>query len=273
MPISVRFWGTRGSIPVSGASTSSYGGNTACVEVRCGNRRLIFDAGSGIRELGDAILASREVAMLDIFFSHVHLDHLIGLPFFAPMYDPKYRVRLWAGHLLPETTLAEAVTQLMSYPLFPAGPEAFSNAEFNDFDAGESFDAGDGIVVTTVSLDHPGGATGYRIDYEGRSVTYVTDTELGTGKSKTNIVELARRTGLLIIDATYTDAELPSHRGWGHSSWQECAALADAAQVERLCLFHHDPSHDDNFMDRIARELAERRPGAMVSRDGMTIEI
>jgi phosphoribosyl 1,2-cyclic phosphodiesterase len=273
MSISVRFWGTRGSIPVSGARTAAYGGNTACVELRCGGRRLIFDAGSGIRELGDEIMAEKATGDLDIFFSHVHLDHLIGLPFFAPMYDEKYRIRLWAGNLRPETDLKSAVGKLMNFPLFPTSIDTFSNIEFRDFIVGEMLKPSDGIVIRTAPLDHPGGAIGYRVEFDGHAVAYVTDTEIAAGKSYAGIVSLVHGADLMIIDATYTHAELPLHRGWGHSSWQECAQLADAASVRQLCLFHHDPSHDDAFMEGVAQAVAARRPYSIVARDGLTIEI
>lgn len=273
MSISVRFWGARGSIPVSAKGSTRYGGNTSCVEMSCGGRRLIFDAGSGIRGLGAAILREEAECDLDIFFGHLHLDHLIGLPFFSPLYEEGYRVRLWAGHLLPAMRLEDAVRQLMTFPFFPTTVEMFEAADFRDFVAGDILNPSHGIVVRTAPLCHPGGATGYRVEFSGKSVAYVTDTELGAAKSDAQIVSLVKDVDLLIVDATYTEAELPSHRGWGHSSWQDCVRLADTAGVGQLCLFHHDPSHDDAFLDGVAVAAASMRAGTIVASDGMAIEI
>jgi phosphoribosyl 1,2-cyclic phosphodiesterase len=272
--MSVRFWGVRGSIACPGTSTARYGGNTPCVEVRCGDRILIFDAGTGIRPLGDALVLEGAGRHFDIFLSHFHIDHIVGLPFFAPLFSADYTVRLWAGHLKPKTCVEGAVRKMMSAPLFPIEIEAFrARTEFRDFKAGESLTPSGGITLRTARLNHPGGATGYRIEYGGRSVAYLTDIECGDGPFDPAVVALARNAALLILDTTYTDEELPGHVGWGHSSWQQGIRLADAAQAGRLCLFHHDPDHDDAFMDGIAAAAEAARPGTIAAREGRMIEI
>jgi phosphoribosyl 1,2-cyclic phosphodiesterase len=272
--MSVRFWGVRGSIPCPGPNTVRYGGNTPCVEIRCGDHFLIFDAGTGIRPLGDAFMAAGTVVDTDIFLSHCHLDHVIGLPFFAPLHTEGVRVRIWAGNLKPASRVEDAVRQLMSHPLFPIEIDAFkSEVEFCDFQAGNSFTPRPGIAVRTVPLNHPGGATGYRIDYAGRSVAYLTDTEFGDGPVDPALLSLAKGASLVIIDSTYTDEELPSHLGWGHASWQQCVRLANAAGAETLCLFHHDPDHDDTIMDAIAAAAGAARPATIVAREKLYIDL
>jgi phosphoribosyl 1,2-cyclic phosphodiesterase len=270
----VRFWGVRGSIPCPGPDTVRYGGNTPCVEVRCGDHVLIFDAGTGIRALGHTLVDAGLAADTDIFFSHCHLDHVIGLPFYAPLFTAGNRVHLWAGHLDSDHGVEEAVRKVMSYPLFPIEVETFrAHLEFHDFRAGQRLSPRPGILVETRPLNHPGGATGYRVEYAGRSVAYLTDVELGNGPFAEGAMALAREAGLLIVDATYTDREMPAHTGWGHSSWPQVVRFAQEAAVDRLCLFHHDPDHDDGFMDAVAAAADEARPGTLIAREGLVVEL
>ncbi len=272
--MTVRFWGVRGSIPCSESGTLRYGGNTSCVEVRCGDHLLIFDAGSGLRHLGATLVNGQAPADIDLFFSHCHIDHLIGLPFFAPVFDEQRRIQLWAGGLQPSGGLKGAVDKLMSFPLFPIGTDTAKGiCAFNDFTRGDVLKPHDGIVIRTAMLDHPGGATGYRIEYGGQAICYLTDNDLGTGAPDPAIVALAKDAALIITDTTYTNAELAAHEGWGHSSWQQAIRFADAANVKTLCLFHHDPDHDDAMMDRIAAEAASTRAGTIVAREGLVLDL
>lgn len=271
--MSVRFWGVRGSIACPGPDTVRYGGNTSCVEVQCGGRRLVFDAGSGLRMLGNAIAEDGGVADIDLFLSHCHIDHLIGLPFFTPAFAKGSRLHIWAGNVKPAGGIREAIRKLMSYPLFPIEIETLQgNVEFSDFDAGQVLTPRDGIVVRTAPLNHPGGATGYRVECGGEAVAYLTDTELSADDIDPALLALARDASLVIVDTTYTDEELPEHVGWGHSSWQQAVRLAKQANARQLCLFHHDPEHDDAEMDRIAEAAAKALPGTIVAREGMFIE-
>lgn len=272
--LSVRFWGVRGSIACPGPATLRYGGNTPCVEVRCGGHTLIFDAGTGIRPLGNALVQAANTSDFDIFLSHGHIDHVIGLPFFAPLFVEDQVVRVWAGNLQPAGGVREAVRKLMSFPFFPLQVDALhAELEFHDFRAGETLTPRPGITLRTAALNHPGGAIGYRIEYGGRSVAYVTDIELGDGPIDPGLLELTRDAAMVILDTTYTDEELPSHVGWGHSTWQQGLRLAKAANAGKLCLFHHDADHDDAFMDRVAAAAEAARPGTIVAREGLRIDI
>jgi len=272
--MSVRFWGVRGSIACPGPETARYGGQTSCVEVRCGNRILIFDGGTGVRLLGDALMQQPDATQLDIFLSHFHIDHVNGLPFFAPLYSKDHSVRIWAGNLKPALGVEEAMRKLMGFPLFPIEVDAFqAKVEFRDFRSGDTLHPHSDVTLRTARLNHPGGACGYRIEFAGRSIAYLTDTECSNGSVDPAILALAKDAALVILDTTYTDAELPSHVGWGHSSWQQGIRLATQAGAKRLCLFHHDPDHDDAFMDAVARDAEAARPGTIVARDGMVIEL
>jgi phosphoribosyl 1,2-cyclic phosphodiesterase len=272
--LTVRFWGVRGTLPTPGADTVIYGGNTSCVEVDLGRRSVIFDAGSGIRKLGDRLIGQGGSVETDILFSHCHMDHVCGVPFFAPFYDARHRIKLWAGNLLPKGSLEAAIRSIMSAPLFPIEINAFkAEVEFRDFHAGETLDLGGDIKVRTGMLNHPGGAVGYRLDYAGKSIAYITDTEHRPNELDRTVLSLVQDADLMIYDCTYTDEEFPSYVGWGHSTWQQAVRLADAGRAKKLAVFHHDPDHDDAFMQKVEAEAAIAHPGAFVAREGLVLRL
>jgi phosphoribosyl 1,2-cyclic phosphodiesterase len=268
----VRFWGVRGSIACPGPETVRYGGNTSCVEIRCDGHLLIFDGGTGLRALGNALKKPSPKIDADLFFTHTHFDHICGLPFFAPVYTPGSKIRMWAGHLLPQLDLETVLCGMMIEPLFPVPRRLISKqAECHDFRCGETLTPRPGVTLRTGRLNHPNGATGYRIGFGGKSVCYITDTEHRPGGLDQNILALVEGADIMIYDSTYTDDEYPSHVDWGHSTWQEGVRLAEAASVKKLVIFHHDPSHDDAFMDGVAREAAAARPGTVVAAEGLVL--
>jgi phosphoribosyl 1,2-cyclic phosphodiesterase len=267
--LTVRFWGVRGTVATPGPDTVRYGGNTSCVEIHCGQRLVIFDGGTGIKKLGDTLLASKRKVDADILFSHFHMDHVCGIPFFAPLYAAGHRIRLWAG-ANPEAV----VRTMMSAPLFPIGIDAFNaQVQFRDFRMGDVLELGDGITVRTGPLNHPGGATGYRLEYAGRSLAYLTDTEHQLDRLDDNVLSLARNADLMIYDCTYTDEEFATYVGWGHSTWQQAVRLATAAKAQRVAIFHHDPDHNDSFMDDVETAAAKMRAGTFVARDGLELRL
>ena len=219
--LTVRFWGVRGSIACPSPTYMGFGGNTSCVEVRVGGRTVILDAGTGIRPLGQQL--RREGALdADILFSHTHWDHVNGFPFFAPAFEPDNAFRVFAGHLAEEGGIREAIAGHMHEPMFPVPLDVMrARLSFTDFAAGETLDLGRGLQVRTAPLNHPNGATAYRIDHGGRSVCYVTDTEHVPERPDERILGLVAGADLVIYDSTYTDAEFPARVGWGHSTWQE----------------------------------------------------
>jgi phosphoribosyl 1,2-cyclic phosphodiesterase len=268
----VRFWGVRGTVPCPGPLTLRYGGNTSCIEVCCGGERLIFDAGTGLRMLG-ATLAEQSGLAGHIFLTHTHIDHINGFPFFRPAYDPDNRFKLWAGHMGGQSGSLKAVlSDMMRTPIFPV-PLRIMHAciAFNDFTAGEDLEPVPGIVLRTAPLNHPGGATGYRIEYGGRSICYVTDTEHGEGGPDEAVIKLIEDSQIVIYDAMYTEEEYPRFRGWGHSTWVQGARLCDAAGARQLIAFHHDPDHSDEDLDRIGNALGKARPGSRVAREGLVL--
>lgn len=269
---SVRFWGVRGSIACPGPETLRYGGNTSCLEVSCGDRRVIFDAGTGLRSLGDAMAASGESFDGNVFLTHTHFDHICGLPFFRPFFVAENRFRIWAGHLVPDQALKTVVCQMMMAPLFPVPPEVFAaDIDYRDFTAGETLQPSAGIVIRTAPLNHPDNATGYRVEFDGRSLCYITDIGHVVGQRDAALVDFVSGSDMMIYDSTYTDQEFPKFSHFGHSTWQEGMRIADAAKVGRLVIFHHDPAHNDAFMDEVAAEAAAARPGTVVACEGMEL--
>ena len=269
----VKFWGVRGSIAVPGSDTVRYGGNTSCLEVRSRGDLVILDGGTGMRPFGAELIENGPVDA-DILFTHTHFDHVSGVPFFKPMYMPGNNLRLRAGHLLPEHTLREVLCELMMAPLFPVPIDIMAaDVSFLDFKCGEEFDLACGVNVVTCPLNHPNGATGYRLTVGGTSLCYVTDTEHVDGELDRTILALIDGADYFVYDSNYTEEEYPKFRGWGHSTWQAGADLADAAGVKTFVIFHHDPSHDDRFMDDVAAAAEKRRPGTIVAREGLVLPL
>jgi phosphoribosyl 1,2-cyclic phosphodiesterase len=270
----VRFWGVRGSIACPGPNTVRYGGNTSCVELRCGEDLLIFDAGTGLRGLGGALFAEKKPVNAEILCSHTHFDHICGIAFFAPCFNPANSLRFWAGHLPLGMRIHDVISTSLSEPFLPNLVDVISaHLEFEDFEAGASFSPREGITVRTAPLNHPGGATGYRVEWEGRSVAYITDTEHRPDELDANVLRLIEGVDVMIYDATYTDAEYVVHAGWGHSTWQEAAKLAAQASVKKLVLYHHDPTHSDDTLDAIAGELVKVNANAVIAHEGMVISL
>jgi len=264
-PLSIKFWGTRGSIPCPGPDTVKYGGNTTCFEIFCGEKRVIIDAGTGIRLLGKKIMLEESNQLdADLFFTHTHMDHIQGLPFFAPLYNANNNVRLHAGHLAGDKYDLHGIigTMLMKDPVFPVPSSLIEKAcSFKDYDCGHVFNLDGGVVIKTGQLNHPNGACGYRIEFAGKVIAICTDTEHFEGRIDENVVELARNADVMVYDAAYTEESYPNFKGWGHSTWQEAVKVANEANVKQTFLFHHDPSHNDDKMDQIADEVAKCREG------------
>ncbi|MBW2455263.1 MAG: MBL fold metallo-hydrolase [Deltaproteobacteria bacterium] len=262
----IRFWGVRGSIATSGPEFARFGGNTTCFEIEAGDQRLIIDAGTGLRRLGDKLSAQARLVGRDVqatmLFTHLHWDHIQGFPFFAPAYLPGTELDLY-GPLEQDgvTTLEDVLATQMTPPTFPVGLGSMSSTKrFHVIGDGDTLELGD-LVVRARSLSHPQGSLGYRVDYRGRSLCFATDTEHpDNGAVDEALADLARGVDLFICDAQYTEAEYegrvagPPRKGWGHSTYVAAARTAKAAGAKRLMLTHHDPNHDDGVVAAIERE-------------------
>ena len=273
MSYRVKFWGVRGSIACPSPNHVVYGGNTSCVEMTVGGHVLVFDAGTGIRALGQEIMR-RDVHEATLLMTHSHWDHINGFPFFAPAFKPGFRLSILAGHLRGDNKIEDVLSSQMATPMFPVPLGAMrAQLTFHDFVAGDTLDLHEGVRVRTAELNHPNNATAYRVDHDGHSVCYVTDTEHVPGHPDANVLALIAGADLVIYDCTYTDAEWPAKIGWGHSTWQEGVRLCRAAGVRRLAIFHHDPDHDDSFMEALEDQARQEWDSILVARDNMELTV
>ncbi len=269
----IKFWGVRGSIASPGPDTAAVGGNTSCVEVRCGGTRIILDAGTGIRRLGEALLAEGPVDTT-ILLSHLHWDHIQGLPFFVPAYMPSTRLEI-SGTAGGVSSLGAVLASQMTAPVFPVRlDELGADLRLREVRGGDGIEVGE-ARVRAARLNHPGGVLAYRIEHEGRSVVYATDTEHYACVDPA-LRALAEGADVLIYDSQYTPDEYRgdggrSRVGWGHSTYVAGAELARAAGVGQYLLFHHDPQRSDAGVADVERRAQELFAPSVAAREGMEI--
>lgn len=270
----VTFWGVRGSTPAPGAAFVRYGGHTTCVSVVVGNRVLVLDAGTGIRPLGRSLVGRRED--LFVLLTHLHADHVIGFPFFAPLYEPDRLVHL-LDHREEEGSWSPlALFDGVHYPLHPGDLPCAVRRVGGDPVA---YLAEHGIELTRQAVNHPGGAYGYRVTHEGKTFVFIPDNELDPPEREVaheDIVAFCRGADVLCHDAQYVAAEIAERRGWGHSSVEQATELAVEAGVRNAVLFHHDPDRTDDALDAIHTEACERLAahdiGCMMAFEGLTFD-
>lgn len=242
-----------------------------------GGHRLIFDGGTGLRELGLSLL--REMPLeANLFFTHSHWDHIQGFPFFVPAFVPGNRFYIYGAIAPDESTIEQRLNAQMLHPNFPVPLQIMgADLKFCDIEIGETVRVGTSIQVQNALLNHPGESVGYRVSWQGKTAAYISDTEHFPNRLDENVLWLARNADLMIYDATYTDEEYYNERsskvGWGHSTWQEAVKVAKAANVKQLVIFHHDPIHSDDFMDKVGRDTAAAFANSIIAREGMTVDL
>ena len=278
----VRVWGCRGSVAAPGPETVKYGGNTSCVEVRLASGQvLVLDAGTGMRPLGVAMTANG-CPEIHILLSHLHLDHLQGLGFFRPLFDPNLDIHIW-GPPSPVQPLSERIAMYLSPPLFPVHLDDVP-AQLTFHDATEEPVSIGSATMRAGNVQHQGPTVGYRIEEDGLSLVYVPDHEPSLGTELATIepewmsgYDLARDADVLLHDAQYRDHEYPHHVGWGHSSLADTVEFANKAGVQNLVLFHHDPYHDDDELETLLIEARKIWPSQddriCLACEGMTITL
>lgn len=267
----VTFWGTRGTRMVAGEQFSQYGRKTICVEVVCGTRHLIFDAGSGIVGLGNALI-EKKINRFDIFLSHAHYDHVEGIPFFQPFYDKNSLINFWSGSLKGVTSSRDIVDGLMKEPYFPIRQEKFrAKIFYKNIEDNQSLDLGDGIKLSTQRLYHPGGATGYKVEFEGRQFAFITDTSHAIGQQDLQLVKFLKNVDLFAYDCSYTDEEFPQFASFGHSTWEEASRLRKQSGAKRMMGIHHMPFRSDQALNEIATRIQKNCSGCEIARDGQKV--
>lgn len=265
------FWGTRGSLPMNTPDHRVFGGNTSCVAVHSGDNMVVLDAGSGLIHLGSE-MAEKGLTDIDICFSHFHSDHICGLPFFKPFFNPDCHVRLHSFGF-SEATLNDAVHSYLSRPIFPIGVGDFqAKVEFVHHTDEEAIDIG-GIHITAMEIPHPGGAHALKAEAEGKSFVYATDTEHTPGQPNEKLIDFLRDADMAIYDCTFDDSEFEARKGWGHSTWQEGLRLATAANVKKFGIFHHEPERNDAALLEIEEKAQKVLPQSFVTRDFQRLDL
>ena len=294
MSVFVRFWGVRGSIPTPGPRTRRYGGNTSCLEVRSTNTVLIFDAGTGLRELGISLLRSPPPAgglNLHLFLSHPHWDHIQGFPFFGPAYQDSTTLTVYGPE--GDSKNYELLSGQMNNAYFPVRFSDLKAKVVSKSFRGDAVGAGD-FVVRKFNQKHPGGSVGFRVEHMSGTVVYATDSELdqmltdpdlpvtrpnAMRRLPAALVKAIKGADLLVADAQYTDEEYPTRVGWGHPRASTVVDLACDAQVRQLALSHHDPMHSDRDTDvkvSLAVERAQNHKSVVEvfgAREGVVLKL
>jgi phosphoribosyl 1,2-cyclic phosphodiesterase len=268
----IKFWGTRGSIPVPGKDTTEYGGNTTCVEVTLqGNHKLIIDAGTGIRSLGEKLATDMEHKKLYLLVTHLHWDHNLGFPFFSPIYDPSFTIFV-DGHPLCMRGLRNTFDNRMGDGFFPIKfDDLKAKIEYMGKLKDNSLRIND-TLIESIELQHPQGGVGFKFQEGEKTVVFLTDNELREdawiGRTPKEYEKFCQGVDVLIHDCQYTPEEINNRKGWGHSDYRSVVELACRAEVKRLILFHHDPSRKDKEvkeMEAICNEIAhELQPDLVI---------
>jgi phosphoribosyl 1,2-cyclic phosphodiesterase len=244
--------------------------------MRVGGKRLIFDGGTGLRVLGQSMLSQMPVEA-HMFFTHSHWDHIQGVPFFIPAFIKGNCFHIYGAPAPNGATIEKRLTDQMLHPNFPVPIRIMqADLKFNDLELGEMVEIGE-IRVENALLNHPGEAVGYRVNWRGYSAAYITDTEHFPDTLDKNVLQLALNADVMIYDATYTDEEYHSKAsskvGWGHSTWQEAVKVAKAANVKKLVIFHHDPLHNDDFLDHVGEQASQQFPNTLMAREGQMLQL
>jgi len=241
--------------------------------MQCGEHRLLFDAGSGLLPAGKSLL-SEGISNFNLFFSHCHYDHIIGLPYFAPLFDPRSGVTVWSGHTGGWMTTRQIITEFIRPPWFPIQiDECRARLKTRDFSPHDVLEPAAGIRVRTGNLNHPGGAVGYRVEWEGRSVAMITDTEHVPGAFDAEVLSLIEGVDLFLYDTTYTEDEMAHKKGYGHSTWQHAIELAKLSGARNVAFIHHSPLRTDAEIETIDRLAMDQFANAFSAREGQIFDI
>ena len=273
--ISVTFWGVRGSMPCTSTQYKKFGGNTICLEVSIGGQILAVDMGSGARDFGQKLYHAKHNTPLPVLFSHLHLDHLLGLPFFAPLYNKEMHVSFYgASQHFGHGSLESALQKFCSPPFFPVGfLEMPAHVTCNDFrpeDVLQPFD--DDVTVRTVEIPHPNGCVGYRFDYKGKSLGLLCDM-MPIQESESTIYDVMRGVDALVVDAAYSDAQYAARAHWGHCSWPYVLELARKLGAPPTYIIHHDMLNDDAVLDKMQKEAQAEYDDIVFVQEGFTVTI
>lgn len=270
--MNLRFWGVRGSIPTPELDRLRYGGNTACLEIGFPGKSeaILIDCGSGIRACGVELMR-RHVSRIHILLTHFHWDHIQGLPSFAPLFQSGVEIVFYTDR--PAEQARRLLGVLMAEPFFPVPfAKIGSNVEFLQIECGHPFHAGP-LTIQAFHLNHPQGAVGFRAESDGQVLVHASDHEYGNPEIDAGLIRAAQNANLLVMDAQYTPEEYAEKVGWGHSSYRHATMAAEGAGVGRLVLFHHDPNHNDEFLDGMLTNAKQLFPRTEMAAEGKSMDV
>lgn len=264
----VKFWGVRDSIPSPGPDTVRYGGNTACLEMQVGSQRLVFDGGTGLRVLGQAMMSQLPIEA-HLFFTHFHWDHIQGFPFFVPAFVKGNQFHLYGAIAPNGDTIEQRLHNQMLQPNFPIPLEIMqADLQFHTLTVGQPLQLGE-VTINTANLSEEDEAVGYRVTWHNHTATYISTTESFSSQLTQNVLDLAQNANLLIIDALHPQQNTTGE----YASWQEAVNIAKTAQVGKLVISHHDPLHTDEFLDHVKDHISLALEGGMIAYEGLEIRL
>lgn len=264
----IKFFGTRGSYPQSGPAFTKVGGHTSCVRLKIEDQWFVIDAGSGLVNVYEEMIEGL-AEKVTVFLSHLHLDHILGLPFFAGTWSDKFTMHIYSGTAQPYGGIRQCLERLFAPPFFPVPlSDVPSTIFFHDFKMGLSLHPAPAITVKTIPLDHPNGACGYRFMSGDKSLVYLSDTA-HSSKFMTSFERFCYEADVLIYDASFTPEEFEEKPTWGHSTWEMAAYLAQKAKVKTLYLYHHEPTHTDEELSHIEKQTQVLFPNTHLAKDGL----
>lgn len=272
----VQFWGVRGSIPTPGSDTVRYGGNTACVEVIVAGQRIIFDGGTGLRVLGKHLINTAPNSLkAHIFFTHTHWDRIQGFPFFIPAFVMGNHFDVYGAPAANGASIKQCLTDQMLRPnFFTPLQKMSSEMQFHNIAAGSVITLEHGVIVETIALNSQTSALGFRITYDGKSLVYATDSHNTDSSPDSNLLYLAQGAELLIYGGTYSETAYPDLTDAGADiPWENAIHLAETTQVREMILFHHNPTHHDDYLDHVEMQIRNRCPKLRLAREGMILQL
>jgi len=266
----ITFYGVRGSTPCADTQFTTFGGHTSCVMLSIADHHFIFDTGSGAVNIPPDLNGH-----IHIFYSHVHLDHILGLPFLKTVWNPNTKIHFYNGTLGAYGGIQRFLTQTFTPPLFPVPFEKWPCVKyFHDFKAGDSFLFAPHVTVHTFALNHPNGATAFRVHVGNKIFAYVTDHEHTQDSTiDQDLIQFLDHADCVVYDSSYDDHHFDQFKGWGHSTWQQALRLQQAAHIKRMGIFHHDPRHDDARMKKIQEQVEKKHTGAWICRQDDKIDL
>lgn len=273
----IKFWGVRGSIPAPEINTLKYGGNTSCVSIEYNNYFLIFDAGSGIRKLGQYLSSRKDIATIkgSVFLTHTHWDHIQGLPFFIPVFRKENKFHIF-GESKKKYSLPDLLEDQMQAPFFPISMNDLFKAKIKFIEVTPEVQINyvDNIRIIPIKLNHPNSSIGYIAEIAGVKAAYITDNELSEDDDAFNLISKLKNVDILIHDSQYTKKEIKNEKkGWGHSAWEDVVELSQKAAVKKVFLYHHDPDKTDDELDELQYKAQTLYKNTFVAREGLKIPL